>query len=56
LEALHWHLQGISYHDFLLKIWVIKDSFLKTKLTKHIVMSRKSFYGKDMDMRSVVPG
>jgi len=25
LEASHWHLQGTSCHDFLLKIWVIKD-------------------------------
>jgi hypothetical protein len=32
LEALYRHLQGTSYHDFLLKIWVIKDNFLDFRL------------------------
>ena len=32
LEASHRHLQGISYHDFLLKIWAIKDDFLNLRL------------------------
>jgi len=26
LEASYWHLQGISSHDFLLKVWVVKDN------------------------------
>jgi hypothetical protein len=32
LEASRWHLQRISYHDFLLKIRVFKDSFSHLRL------------------------
>jgi len=41
LEAFYWHLQGISRHDFLLKIWLIKDGVSSFRLPQRLKMSRR---------------
>ena len=54
LEVSYRHLQGSSYHDFLLKTWVIKDIFQFLDCHNLFKCQAKSSHGKITDINSVV--